>query len=182
VTGPGLSFRSIDRQDFSLLSRWLASPHVATWWREESDAAAVEARYGPVVDGSDRTECFIVEDDGQPIGFIQRYLLADNPDWRRSLSVAGTPDEAAGMDYFIGEVTLMGKGLGPKIIDRFVAETWSRYPDITAIVVDVASPNRRSWRALEKAGFERVWTGELESDHPSDEGPVHIYAAVRHRA
>jgi aminoglycoside 6'-N-acetyltransferase len=179
VTGPRLSFRSLGREDFRLLSTWLAAPHVRRWWREESAVEAVEARYGPVVDGTDVTECFIVELDFAPMGFIQRYRLDDHPEWQRSLSVAGTPDVGAGIDYFIGSETFVGNGLGPEIIDRFVEDTWERYPDIEAIVVDVSSDNRPSWRALEKAGFERVWSGELVSADPSDAGVSHVY--VRHR-
>jgi aminoglycoside 6'-N-acetyltransferase len=167
------------REDFGALSRWLASPHVRTWWREESAPEAVEARYGPVVDGTDVTECFIVELDDAPVGFIQRYRLDDNPEWQTSLSVAGTPDLSAGIDYFIGSQTNVGNGLGPEIIDRFVMDTWDRFPDIEAIVVGVSSDNRRSWRALEKAGFARVWSGELISADPSDAGVSHVYA--RHR-
>ena len=30
-------------------------------------------------------------------------------------------------------------------------------------------------RALEKAGYQRCWAGELESDDPSDEGPMYLY-------
>ncbi len=178
--GPALSFRMLARQDFALLSEWLATPHVRTWWREESAPEAIEARYGPAVDGTDPTECFIVERAGRPIGFVQRYLLGDNPQWQRSLGVAGTPGDGAGIDYFIGWENQIGLGLGPQIIDTFVEDTWTRYADVPAIVVNVSQDNRRSWRALEKAGFLRAWSGTLASDDPSDAGLNHVY--VRHRA
>ena len=86
---------------------------------------------------------------------------------------------AVGIDYLIGVETFVGQGLGPQIIDRFVQETWNRYPDCPAVVVDVLQANRRSWRALEKAGFERRWAGTIDSDDLSDEGPSYLY--VRHR-
>ncbi len=110
-----LSFRALGRPDFALLSRWLAAPHVHPWWREDADIDAIETRYVPAVDGRDRTECFFVELDGRPVGFVQRYLLADNPDWRTSLAVAGTPTDGAGIDYFIGVESLIGSGLGPEL-------------------------------------------------------------------
>ncbi len=176
---PTFQFRALGRQDFALLSQWLAAPHVQTWWREEAGDDAVEARYGPAVDGTDRTECFVVEVDARPIGFVQRYLLADNPAWQSSLIVAGAPTDGAGIDYFIGVETLIGSGLGPEIIDEFVRDTWIRYPGISAVVVNVSPDNRRSWRALEKAGFLRVWSGTLASEDPSDAGLSYVY--VRHR-
>ena len=157
-----------------MLSEWLSSPHVKVWWREESDLDSIEERYGPVVDGMDPSEVFIVERGEQPIGLIQRYKFDDNPAWQSALSVAGTPQNAAGIDYLIGVEQLTGIGLGPKVINRFVRETWTRYPDIAAVVVNVDADNRRSWRALEKASFRRARSGALVSDDPSDAGTNHI--------
>jgi len=174
-----LSFRPLRREDFSDLSEWLSAPHVQKWWREEFDTGSLEARYGPVIDASDGTECFVVELDGVASGFIQRYRLADNPGWQRTLAEAGTPDDGAGIDFLIGIESLIGVGWGPRIIDRFVESTWVRYPDIPAIVVNVSTENHRSGRALAKAGFTLVWTGVLDSDDPSDAGLNHVYVRSR---
>lgn len=65
------------------------------------------------------------------------------------------------------------------MIDRFVKDTWARYPDIEAVVVSVQEGNRRSWRALEKIGFHRARSGTSVSEEPSDEGVN--YAYVMHR-
>jgi aminoglycoside 6'-N-acetyltransferase len=179
VTDSDISFRAVQRADFPLLAQWLEAPHVQDWWREEFDPTGIEERYGPSVDGTDPTELFIVELEGASIGFIQRYLLDDNPEWQSALEVAGSPRQGAGIDYLIGVESLVGRGIGPQIIARFVDDTWTRYPEIVAIVVDVSVDNRRSWRALEKAGFQRVWSGPLESDDPSDEGINHVYVCDR---
>jgi aminoglycoside 6'-N-acetyltransferase len=179
VTLPAINFRPLDRWSFAVLATWLDAPHVKMWWPDESDPASIEARYGPVVDGADPSEVFLIEREDAPIGLIQRYRFSDNPEWQTALAPAGTPREAAGIDYFIGVADLIGLGLGPVIIDRFVRDTWARYPDIEAVVVSVQAENRRSWRALEKCGFRRAWSGTLASDDPSDQGTSHVYVLYR---
>jgi aminoglycoside 6'-N-acetyltransferase len=164
-----------------LLAGWLARPHVEQWWREEHDLGAVEKRYAPCIDGRDPTEVFIVEVEGRPVGMVQRYLLDDEPGWKTSLAPSGAHDSAAGIDYLLGEEAATGHGLGPVMIAAFVEPTWARYPQVTEIVASVAQENRRSWRALEKAGFARTWSGEIVSDDPSDEGPSYVYSLGRPR-
>ncbi|HWB36124.1 MAG TPA: hypothetical protein VHA75_08875 [Rugosimonospora sp.] len=39
--------------------------------------------------------------------------------------------------------------------------------------------NVASWRALERAGFSRLWAGQLDSDDPADAGPAYVYAVDR---
>lgn len=173
-----LDFRPL-RSDFPQLSRWLAAPHVEMWWRQAYGADAVEAEYGPVVDGADPTDVFIVHDDGQPVGMVQRYRLTDYPEWERAIPPGVTPREGAGIDYLIGDLARIGRGLGGRIISAFVADTWVRYPDVPAVVVAVQQENRRSWRVLEKAGFVRAWAGMLDSDDPSDAGPSYVYVLPR---
>ena len=173
--------RPLTRDDFGLLSRWLAAPHVQQWWRQPSSLEAVEQEYGAAVDGKEPTDVFVVEWDGRSIGIIQRYRLSDYPKSQAVLAVTGTPAEAVSVDYLIGEPDQIGRGIGPQVIERCVADSWVKYPDVSAVVVPVQQENRRSWRALEKVGFERAWSGMLDSDDPSDDGPSYVYVLRRGR-
>jgi aminoglycoside 6'-N-acetyltransferase len=184
------AFRPLEQSDLGLLADWLGRPHVSPWWREPSDLAAVEAAYGPMIDGSDPTEGFIAVREGQPLAFLQRYRFDDNPQWQGVVAEAlaegadggdGRHDigTSAGIDYLIGDQTMTGRGLGRQMIAAFVDLTWGRYPDITAVIVAVDQGNEASWRALRGADFLRTWAGVLNSDDPSDEGPSYLY--VRHR-
>lgn len=174
-----MTMRPLSRADLPQLSAWLAAPHVALWWRESSDPAAVEATYGPAIDGDDPTELLAVELEGRPVGMLQRYLLADNPEYERALAVAGAAPAAASIDYLIGEQSLTGQGLGTLMIAQASRELWRRHPGLTAVVVAVQQENRPSWRALEKAGYSRVWAGLIESGDPSDDGPSYVYRLDR---
>jgi aminoglycoside 6'-N-acetyltransferase len=170
-----VQFRPLHRTDFGMLAEWIAAPHVAPWWREDPAPEAVEEAYGPAVDGDDPTEMFVVELDGRSVGFVQRYLVADYPAWEAAVGIS----HAAGIDYLIGVPELIGTGIGPTMLDAFTRETFTRYPEAGCVAVAVQQDNRRSWRALEKAGFQRVFAGAIESDDRSDEGPSFIYVRRR---
>ncbi len=179
VEEAAIEFRPLRRSDFQVVGQWLSAPHVELWWRQAYDPASIEAAYGPAVDGQDPTELFVVLRGGHPIGLVQRYLIDDNPDWKQALEPATVPEPAVGIDYLIGPAGLIGKGVGPVIIDRFVDDTWRRHPGVVAAVANVQQANRRSWRALEKSGFRRAWAGVLVSNDPSDDGPAYVYVRMR---
>jgi aminoglycoside 6'-N-acetyltransferase len=180
--GKVISFRPLTRDDLPLLARWLAQPHVARWWRDDADLAAVTARYLPCLEGRDPTELFVIEVDGSAAGFIQRYLVTDDPDgWADVLRATGVQgvDAAFGIDYLIGDPGLTGRGIGSAAIAEFTQLAFERYPGADSALVAVSQGNAASWRALEKAGFRRCWAGELSSDDPSDEGPMYLYRKAR---
>ncbi|GIH18241.1 GNAT family N-acetyltransferase [Rugosimonospora africana] len=175
-----VSLRPITRDDLPRIAGWLTEPHVAAWWQTSSDLTDVEAEYLPCITGDDPTEVFAIEIEGRPIGLIQRYLIGDDAGWARAMAAAGVrADRSAGIDYFVGDPALVGKGIGSAVIASFTDQTFSRYPTADAVAVAVQQANRASWRALERAGYVRLWAGQLDSDDPSDAGPAYVYAKSR---
>jgi aminoglycoside 6'-N-acetyltransferase len=176
---PSVELREMSREDLPLLVHWLGQAHVSEWWRDEpSDLAGVEAKYGPCIDGDDPTELFVVEESGRPIGMIQRYLMADEPEWAHVFADIVDVSSAAGIDYLIGEPDAIGRGVGTAAIAAIVPMVFSWRP-VTSIVVSVQQANPASWRCLERTGFARVWSGELDSPDPSDIGAEHVYVLSR---
>lgn len=174
-TVAGITFRPVHRSDFPLLARWRAEPHIVRWWGPPPGQAGLEDEHGAEIDGREPTQIFIAEVDGTPVGFMQRYLNRDHPEWDRQIQVPG----AAGIDYFIGDPHRTGQGLGPQLIAQFVEQVFRDFPDIDAVVVGVLEDNRPSWRALERAGFERLRSQYLESDDAYDRGPGYLYIRTR---
>jgi aminoglycoside 6'-N-acetyltransferase len=158
---PSVSFRPLERADFPLLTRWLAAPHVSRWWKEASDLASVEAKYGPRIDGQEPTHMFVIECGRRPIGWAQWYLWADYPEHAKRI---GAPDASAGIDLAIGEADVIGIGLGPLIIRAFVTSVVFAHPGVSAVLSDPEERNRRSLRAFAKAGFRVVNTLRLHED------------------
>jgi len=174
------TLRRLARADFALLRGWLARPHVARWWNHDPSAQAVEADFGAAADGADPTQLFVVLDGGRPVGLLQRYAFADNPDYAAELArLVALPRDALGIDYLLGEPDALGRGLGTSMLRAAAAQTWRDCPSASAVVVAVNAANRASWRALERAGFERVAEGPLEPDNPIDSRAHYVYRIER---
>lgn len=145
-----ISFTSLTRADLPLVAEWLQRDHVRRWWRDRSTLEAVEAQYGPAIDGADPTRMFLIVVDGREAGLIQTYLAADHPDW------IGSEPGVAGVDLFIADEDLTGRGLGPRILAEFVSTVVFADPSVTACAASPELGNNVSIRAFEKAGFRRV--------------------------
>ena len=176
---PSIAFRPLTRGDFARLRDWLNEPHVAAWWGAGTgpdglggagdDAAtldAVEAAYGPAVDGADPTFNYVVVVDGAPVGMIQWYRLASYPSYAAAIGEG----DGAGVDVLIGDPTMVGRGLGPAAIDRFVTEVVFAAPDVPRCVTGPDVENARSVRAFERAGFRWVRDAVV----PEEPGREHV--------
>jgi aminoglycoside 6'-N-acetyltransferase len=174
------TFRRLTRAEFPLLSGWLANPHVARWWNHETSPEALERDFGTSADGGEPSEDLLVLQDDHPIGLIQRSKLADYPEYLTEFeALTDVPAGAATIDYLIGEAAQTGRGVGTAMIKAVVEETWTIYTDANAILVAVVVGNRPSWRALERAGFDRVAEGPMEPDNPIDDPLHYVYRIDR---
>src|SRR5260370_23311236 len=96
-----------------LVHAWLRAPHVTRWYGEGPDQALEHIR-AHIDDAA--VECFLVQHNGRPIGYLQVYDPFAWPDHPYRDQGAGT----VGIDQLIGERELIGRGLGPRFIDQFV--------------------------------------------------------------
>jgi aminoglycoside 6'-N-acetyltransferase len=157
-----ISFRPLDRSDFPLLQKWLSAPHVAAWWGDPLAVVAVDAKYGPRVDGTEPTHVFVIEHRGKPIGFIQWYRWSD---YLLHASQLGADPSSAGIDLAIGELSMLGLSLGPLVIREFLRQIVLAGTGISAVITDPAEGNLRSLRAFEKAGFAVTNTVQLAGEN-----------------
>jgi aminoglycoside 6'-N-acetyltransferase len=164
VADPALSFRPLGRPDFPLLVTWLARAHVAEWWGDPLDVAGVEAEFGPCIDGTDPTLVSICLIDDTPIGLVQIYRLADEPDYQRAVGVA----DGAGLDLFIGELERCGQGWGSRIVSGALDMIWERYPEVRRAMAGPSIRNLRSQHVFEKAGLRALRQVSVP-DEPEDE-------------
>jgi aminoglycoside 6'-N-acetyltransferase len=175
-----LSWRPLVAGDLPLLAQWLAEPQVARWWNHDASPAGVEQDFGPSVRGEEPGEDLVVLLDGRPVGLLQRSVIADYPEELDEFAtLVEVPEGAVELDYLLGDPTVRGRGLGARMIAAAVADTWSAYPNASAIMVCVVAANVASWRALERAGLTRIAEGVMVPDNPIDDPLHYVYRIDR---
>jgi aminoglycoside 6'-N-acetyltransferase len=175
-----LTWRPLVDDDLRMLGEWLAEPAVARWWHHDATPAGVERDFGPSVRGEEPGEDLVVLLDDQPVGLLQRSVIADYPEDLEDFgALVEVPDGAVELDYLIGDPALRGRGLGSRLIAAAVQDTWASRPDTPAVLIAVVAANVASWRAVEKAGLTRVAEGPMEPDNPVDDPLHYVYRVDR---
>ena len=144
-----ISFRPLAADDIAMLHDWLGRPHVREWWGEPESVAEVEADYLSTIAPGSTTRAYIASLDGEPIGFIQSYVVKDSGGgwWEHE-----TDPGARGIDQFLAEAGQLGRGLGSAMVRAFVDELF-RDASITRVQADPAPENTRAIRSYARAGF-----------------------------
>jgi RimJ/RimL family protein N-acetyltransferase len=148
-----LGFRPLTEDDLPLMHEWLQREHVRRWWSERQTLEEVVEHYAPAIDGREPTDLYLIVVDGDPVGFIQSYEVADHPEYRELVQVE---DGVAGVDLFIAQPELVGRGLGTDVLRQFVDDRVFSDTNVHACIADPDIDNIASLRAFEKAGFARV--------------------------
>jgi aminoglycoside 6'-N-acetyltransferase len=127
-----------------MVRRWLETPEVVRWWGDP------EEQYDLVRGDLDHPDMdqFIVAAEHRLFGYIQCYRLST---W--NCGFGAQPPETRGIDQFIGEPEMIGRGHGTNFIRQFVDVLLKN--GTPRIVTDPDPVNQRAIRAYEKAGFER---------------------------
>jgi ribosomal protein S18 acetylase RimI-like enzyme len=148
-----IAFRPLAEEDLAKLFGWLHEPHVAKGYAVAPGTyAEVVARYGPRTQPGNAVRAFIVEVDGREAGYAQAYAIEDFPDYADAI---GAERGTFGIDLFLGVDAPVHRGLGARVIRRFVDEVVFREYGALACIADPAESNLAAVRAFEKAGFAR---------------------------
>jgi aminoglycoside 6'-N-acetyltransferase len=137
-------FRTMAVADLPMIRRWLETPEVVRWWGDPDEQ--YELVSGDLTHPD--MDQLIVSLDGRAFAYIQCYALST---WNQGFGAQ--PYSTRGIDQFIGEVDMIGRGHGANFIRQFVANCWAR--GTPRIVTDPDPVNVRAVRAYEKAGFAR---------------------------
>jgi aminoglycoside 6'-N-acetyltransferase len=134
-------FRPLSAPDLATVRAWQAAPHVRQWWDDEQITPASEDEPG--------LDQYIVAINGRPIAYLQCYLQSAYPE-----NGLGThPPGTRGIDQFIGEPDMVGRGHGSAFVRAFVDGLLAA--GVPRIITDPNLANARAIAAYTKAGFRR---------------------------
>jgi aminoglycoside 6'-N-acetyltransferase len=140
---PVYAFRPMTSDDLPTIRRWLETPEVACWWGDPDEQYALVSSD---LDHPDMDQ-FIVAVDDHLFGYIQCYALST---WNQGFGPQ--PLATRGIDQFIGEPEIIGRGHGSAFIRQFGDSLLAS--GIPRIVTDPDPENVRAVRAYAKAGFQ----------------------------
>lgn len=150
-----IEFLHLQERHIPFLRRWLKEPHVAQFWQETENEEEFRQKF--LIELPERSVSpFIIVLDSTPVGYIQCYDAS-------KVGGGWWPDAKEGtfgIDQFIGEPSLVGKGLGTIIIKQFVNELFLN-PSVVEVIADPDPQNKRAVRVYEKVGFAPV--GEIKT-------------------
>jgi aminoglycoside 6'-N-acetyltransferase len=156
----GLVLRPAGTVDVPLLARWRPDPRVLEYYggRDKPlDELAVRRHYfgkhrDPATGRFYEYRPCIVETERGPVAFVQYYRL---PLLEVRLFGCSPNERTYGIDFFIGDPSSWGKGLGTQLIG-LVRDFLRGTLGADRVVADPRVENPRSVRALEKAGFRKM--------------------------
>jgi aminoglycoside 6'-N-acetyltransferase len=151
LTGRRVRLRPVKAADESVLTRIFNDPDVARWWGDPSKSVADALE---VLEDESR---FVIEHDGDDIGFIQCVEETDPMYEHASIDISLRSE-------------WQGKGFGPEAIRtlaRFLIDNRGHH----RLTIDPAAHNARAIKAYESVGFKPV--GLLRNYERGPDGTWH---------
>ncbi|HVD30440.1 MAG TPA: GNAT family N-acetyltransferase [Methylomirabilota bacterium] len=169
-------FAPLREEDLELIRRWLLEPHVKRWWDDGVKSPypdAVIDDYREAIQGKDPTYHYLAQIDNRPAAMLQHYRIADDPEYAEALAL---DEDAVGIDLFIGDAELIGRGHGPPMLRQFLRDIAFPFHRLDVCVIGPSVKNVAAIRAYEKAGFRPLREVHVP-DEPDPEFLMRITAA-----
>ena len=127
-------------EDLPLLRRWQAAPHVARWWDDDEPFSAKD------LDDPTIARWMVSAEDAL-FAYMQDYAVHGSGPHHFDALPAGS----RGIDQYIGEPSMLGRGHGVGMIGQRIAELFAK--GAPAIGVDPHPDNARAIAVYRKLGF-----------------------------
>jgi aminoglycoside 6'-N-acetyltransferase len=151
--------------DYALIVAWRNNPHVREWWDPDelpiTMAGAID-HLEVLTRGDDPTTPCIIEVAGTPAGYIEFYPWDAEEAYLAEIG-RSLPTGSWGLDIFIGESALIGKGIGSRTV-RLISDTLFAEQGATAVALIMEAGNDRAQAAYARAGMRVSGAPFLDTD------------------
>ena len=162
-----IAFEPLNESHFSLLFKWVETPHVKRWWdsdvnwtmeliRKKSESYVNGFKVLHLKDGQTITKpirALIIKHDETPVGYIQYYNKHDFPSHHGYDSIE-LPESCAGIDMYIGEPEYLGRGIASMALNQLIKQ--EIFPKYRYAFVDPELNNEGAIKAYGRAGFKPI--------------------------
>ena len=167
ATDEDLTIRRVrdEGDDYARLVGWRNSPHVREWWDPDEAPTTMERviqELGLRTARDDPTVPCIIELAGEPVGFIQFYPWDAEEAYLAEIGLR-LPDGAWGLDIFIGDGGLAGRGIGSRAV-RLLSDHLFSEEGATVVALITEATNARSHAAYRHAGMRVSGEPFLDTD------------------
>lgn len=156
-------------EDYQIMTKWLTNPDLLELYEGRDkvfDLEKIKQKYQPRILQEEKvTPCFVYLEN-KPIGYMQFYELSEETRKEYGLE---EDLKAFGIDMFIGDMNMWGKGLGTKMLMLLVDYLFETLK-VNIITIDPRVENERAIRSYEKVGFKKIKLLEKRDLH---EGKYH---------
>lgn len=142
------------KEDYLLLLQWLSQDEILQWYEgrdQNFNYETIKQKFKPSISETSDTYSFFIIYNDYKVGYIQYYVLnnieKNNFKYNSKVFVIG-------IDFFIGIKQLHNKGIGTKILNKFINFLKIEiHPEI--IIVDPLEDNLRAIHVYEKCKFNK---------------------------
>lgn len=144
-------FYSLDFRHLPLIHHWYNLDHVQKFYAKRAlELSDLKKKYASYISGKKAISGFVCYLNGKPFGYIQYYPLSRHP--FEGVDLDHILEDSCGIDVFIGDETMIGKGMGKKMIDTFLKRyVFKKY---SYCFVDPLCENLRAIHCYKSLGFE----------------------------
>ncbi|UQX55205.1 acetyltransferase [Cytobacillus pseudoceanisediminis] len=148
-----LLIRLMNDNDFEVMVKWLNDQSVLEFYEEPpSNIDMVIKKYGPKVEGKHYVIPCIVEYKNEPVGYIQYYELQEDELKRYGYSAN---KNIYGIDQFIGDTQLWGKGIGTTMI-LMMLNYLSKNKGASSVVLEVKKIIVEQYQVIRSVVLEKL--------------------------
>lgn len=167
-----ITFRNATIEDCKLMRSWIKSNEFARHWYylDKTPRLSTLERKMEKKLKDPKTKAKIVLVDNVPMGFIQSYPVDGCGAWANKVRVA---DNMVSIDYFIGDLNYIHKGLGSKMILEYIEQIIKK-EGYSVAMISPDPNNIANCKCVEKCGFRYVKTVNVPYSNSKEKEAVYI--------